>query len=343
MSPEITGRGNHMGRKRGTQSQARRMKCMMRLLVTRPRTIKELMEEFGISRRQVLRDIKQIDEDGNVLEYNREDREVTYRLDPAYKGIPPIDISPYELTSLHLAKSHLAYLEGTPFLDDLERVISKVKAALPDRVANHLDRIIQMVVPLHRPHRHYGSQSHTIETLRKALLLQRRVVVRYRSPEDSNPNEFRFAPCTLILYQDGLYVRGWSHRAKEMRTLAVERIKQVTLTDERFEIPQPKTGQDYLSTSFGVFEGPPEKVTIQFKKDVAYLLKERQWHSSQRLTRLKNGAVILEMRVGGMEEVCSWVLSWGPYAKVLSPPSLVKMVATELQAAARQYQAPPQK
>ncbi len=57
-------------------------------------------------------------------------------------------MSPYELMSLHLALSHLAYLEGTPFVEDLEAVIRKVEAGLPDKVRNHLERIITTFAPL---------------------------------------------------------------------------------------------------------------------------------------------------------------------------------------------------
>ena len=84
----------------------------------------------------------------------------------------------------------------------------------------------------------------------------------------------------------------------------------------------------------------PQEVRIRFSKDVAYLLKERQWHPTQTISELENGDVILTMQAGGLDEMSTWALSWGPQAKVLSPPALVKLVAAELTAAARQYQRP---
>ena len=322
-----------MPRHPGSYNQVRRLEEMMRLLASRAWKVQELARELRVDRRQVYRDLDRIEEDGHPLERDDDSGEHTYWLPLNYKGLPPIAISKFELMSLYLAKSHLGYLTGTPFLEDLDLVIGKVKASLPHKVANHLDRIIQVTVPLHRPNRHYGKQRDVIESLRRALLLRRRVVLSYQKPDVAKATTYRFDPFALLLYKDGLYVKGWSHASRELRTFAVERIQQVELTDDLFEVPSSTT----MDQAFGVFEGPPENVKIEFKKDVAYLLKERQWHPSQKVTRLKNGAVLLQMRVGGMEEVCSWVLSWGPYAKVQSPPSLVKMVAGELHAAARQY------
>ena len=70
------------------------------------------------------------------------------------------------------------------------------------------------------------------------------------------------------------------------------------------------------------------------------MFKERQWHQTQTIKELKNGDVVLTMQTGGLKELSSWVLGWGPQAKVLSPPALVKLAAAELTAAARQYQRP---
>lgn len=322
-----------MPRRPGSYNQVKRLEEMMRLLASRSWKVQELAQELGVDRRQVYRDLERIEDDGHPLEHNEESGEHTYQLPLNYSGLKPVAISKYELMSLYLAKSHLGYLTGTPFLDDLDRVIGKVKASLPHKVANHLDRIVQVTVPLHRPNRHYGKQRQVIEALRRALLLQYRVVLSYQKPDTIKPTSYRFDPYALLLYKDGLYVKGWSHASRELRTLAVERIRAVEITDETFEIPSSPA----MDQAFGVFEGPSEDVRIQFKKEVAYLLTERQWHPTQKLTRKKNGAVLLRMNVGGMEEVSSWVLSWGPYAKVLSPQSLVRMVAGELREAARLY------
>jgi proteasome accessory factor B len=69
------------------------------------------------------------------------------------------------------------------------------------------------------------------------------------------------------------------------------------------------------------------------------VVKERQFHPTQKLTEHKNGSIELEMTAGGLDEVVYWVLSWGPYAQVLSPPKLVKAVREQLETARELYAA----
>ena len=45
------------------------------------------------------------------------------------------------------------------------------------------------------------------------------------------------------------------------------------------------------------------------------------------------------MHAGGLEEIVSWVLSWGETAQVLAPPALIDAVVGHLTAAREQYTA----
>ena len=80
-----------------------------------------------------------------------------------------------------------------------------------------------------------------------------------------------------------------------------------------------------------------QRIRIRFSKDVAYLVKERQWHPTQMITLNKNGDVTLTMQTGGLDEMASWILSWGPNAQVLAPPALIESVTNQLTAASKHY------
>ena len=131
---------------------------MMRTLSSRAVTVNDLAGDFSITRRQVYRDLAQIEEEGHPLEQSDGSGERTWQLPLGYKGIPQIAISQYELMSLHLAKSHLAYLKGMPFVGDLDNLIAKVEAGLPAKTANHLERIVQVFAPLQRGSRLYAGK-----------------------------------------------------------------------------------------------------------------------------------------------------------------------------------------
>ena len=328
---------NPRGRKPKAYSQADRLARMMRTLASRAVTINELADECGITRRQVYRDLAEIEDEGHPLERSDGSGEKTWQLPLGYKGLPQIAITQYELMSLHLAKNHLAYLNGTPFVDDLESVIAKVEAGLPAKVVNHLDRISRVFAPVQGPKRSYAKQKNILSDLRRALLLQRTVILQHQRPDYEEPTSHRVDPYVLVLYQYGLYVMGYSQRARALRMFAVERIHAVDLTDDRFEMPQDFSWDTLSRRLFGLIDEPPKTVRIWFSPDVAYLLKERQWHPTQSLKQQKDKSVVVTFQAGGLDEITSWVLSWGADAKVLSPPELVQSVRTHLTAARKHY------
>jgi proteasome accessory factor B len=328
---------NSRGRKRGSYTQADRLARMMRTLASRAITINELADDFGITRRQVYRDLAEIEKEGHPLERSDGSGEQMWLLPLGYKGLPQIAITQYELMSLHLAKNHLAYLNGTPFVEDLESVIAKVEAGLPAKVVNHLERIGHVFAPLQGPIRSYAKQKEVLTNLRKALLLQNTVTLHHQKPDYDEPTLHRVAPYVLVLYQYGLYVVGYSHRAKALRMFSVERIHRVDLTDDRFDIPSDFSWEVQSRRLFGLIDEPPKTVRIWFSADVAYLLRERQWHPTQSLKQQKDKSVIITFQAGGLDEIATWVLSWGANAKVLDPPELVKEVKSQLARATSRY------
>ena len=309
----------------------------MRTLANRAVTINGLADEFGVTRRQVYRDLAEIEAEGHPLERSDGSGEQTWQLPLGYKGLPQIAVTQYELMSMHLAKGHLAYLKGTPFIDDLDSVIAKVEAGLPAKVVNHLERISRAFAPVQGPMRSYAKQKEVLSNLRKALLLQHDVMLCHQKPDFDEPTLRRVAPYVLVLYQYGLYVVGYSHRAKALRMFAVERIHRVDLTDDRFDMPSDFSWEAQSRRLFGLIEEPPKTVRIWFSQDVAYLLKECQWHPTQFIKRQKDNSVIVTFHAGGLDEIATWVLSWGANAKVLDPPELVKTVKSQLARATSHY------
>ncbi|MEP7154041.1 MAG: WYL domain-containing protein [Nitrospira sp.] len=80
--------------------------------------------------------------------------------------------------------------------------------------------------------RNYVEQRAVLKQLQKALLLQRGVVIGHRRPDYEEPTEHRVDPYLLLLYQFGLYLVGYSHRAEALRMFAGERIVSVEVLDE---------------------------------------------------------------------------------------------------------------
>ena len=66
-------------------------------------------------------------------------------------------------------------------------------------------------------------------------------------------------------------------------------------------------------------------------------MRTREWHESQALRDLAGGGVVLTLQVCLDRALESWILSFGPEARVVSPVSLAAKIAAQLEAARARY------
>lgn len=320
-------------------SPAARMVRMIRTLCARGMTRVELEEEFQIDRRHIYDYLREIEQLGYVFEELEGERERVWRIEGGFQGIKPEPATVAELMALYLAKSHVAYLTGTPFLEDLDSLARKIEAGLPAKTANKIEQMVQVFLPVQRPQRSYAKQRGILKELQKALLLQRKVKIAHRTLSYPKPVIHHVEPYGIQLFDYGLYLVGYSDRAKDFRRFAVERIQKATvnMSAEPFAIRPEYATRARSQRAFGLIEGELLDVQVQFSRDVADYFKERQWHPTQKVKTLKNGDVIVSFQAGGIDEIVSWILSWGAHAKVLEPQDLIKAVFAQLIGAQKWY------
>ena len=122
----------------------------------------------------------------------------------------------------------------------------------------------------------------------------------------------------------------------QMRTFAVERIRKLSLLEDHFS-PVQELSDKPFAHSIGIHVGKPEAVEIQFAASVAPYIKEREWHRTQKIRELSDGSLVLSLRVCADWALESWVLSFGPLARVLKPGALAERVLEKIHEAHDQY------
>jgi predicted DNA-binding transcriptional regulator YafY len=94
-----------------------------------------------------------------------------------------------------------------------------------------------------------------------------------------------------------------------------------------------------LAGSFAAFQAArTEHVRIRFDAFAARLVRERQWHKSQKMRLADDGGMELTMRVGLAPDLENWILSWGDHAEVIEPLELRRRIATTIRNMAAKYQ-----
>jgi proteasome accessory factor B len=304
-------------------SQAARLHDVIRILEARyGATVDELAEECGVTRRTVYRDLDAIRDAGYPLISEMEsDGRTLYRFMTGFKKLPPITFSLEELMTLYLCRGQLGFLQGTPFQDDLDAIFGRIHSSLPPRSVAHLERIAETATPKFQGERNYASKKELLKDLRRALLYQFRLELSY-TPARRATQLYRFDPYTLLFYEGALYLGGYAHNRSALRLFLLDRIEQIKVLEERFEVPEEFSSGDLTGSAFGLIDEEPQTIKVRFGAEIGHLIRERVWHPSQQVIENKDGSLTLKFAASGEKEILAWLYSYLPHVQVLEPEAL---------------------
>jgi proteasome accessory factor B len=304
-------------------SQAARLHDVIRILEVRyGATVDELAEECGVTRRTVYRDLDAIRDAGYPLVSEPEEGgQTVYRFITGFKKIPPITFSLEELMTLYLCRGQLGFLQGTPFQDDLDAIFNRIHSGLPPRSVAHLERIAETASPKFQGERDYAAKQDLLKELRRALLYQYRIKLAY-TPARRTTENYEFDPYTLLFYEGALYLGGYAHNRNALRLFLVDRIEQVEVLKDRFDVPEDFAASDLTGSAFGLIDEGEFMVTVRFSAEVSHLIRERIWHPSQKIIEEEDGSVTLAFAASGEKEILSWLFSYLPHVQLLEPEEL---------------------
>ena len=126
--------------------------------------------------------------------------------------------------------------------------------------------------------------------------------------------------------------------ATAIRTFKIERIRELALTNDRFEAPTRGKIEETLAAAWDIIaDQEPTEVVLRFGKAVAGRVAEAHWHPTESREEQPDGTLIWRATVAGTIEIRLWILSWGADVEVLAPEALRRSVAETLDTAAAIY------
>jgi predicted DNA-binding transcriptional regulator YafY len=75
--------------------------------------------------------------------------------------------------------------------------------------------------------------------------------------------------------------------------------------------------------------GPLIEIELLFNRTTAAWVKDQTWHSSQKLTPLKDGRLTMVLEVSDTPELVGWILHFGAGVQVVRPESIREKVRDE--------------
>jgi predicted DNA-binding transcriptional regulator YafY len=161
--------------------------------------------------------------------------------------------------------------------------------------------------------------------------------IAYHGRERDEPSERVIHPYRLVHYRDNWYVIAHCDRARDLRTFALDRIRQAHPAQTPFRACDERTLRHHIGASFGIFTGAATAwAVLRFTPERARWVADETWHPDQ-IGRWEGGAYELQVPYSDPRELAMDVLKYGPDVEVIAPPELRALVAGRLREAAARY------
>ena len=307
------------------------------LEASRRLTIDDMAQRTGVTTRTIRRDLEALQSAGFPLFDESYEGKRYWTLEHrAFKRLDDTGFTLAELSALYFSRTLVECLAATPFQKDVRGAFDKLASALTPGMRQFLDRLPLVIQAKADPGAHpAAARGKEMSQLLDATLHHRRTAMRYHSFSSDREKDYLIEPYRVVFAQGALYVVAYVPEYKQMRTFAVDRIRSLSVTEDRFEPVELQ--EDAFAHSLGVHEGPPEQIEILFEPRIARYVKERMWHASQDVQEEPDGSVRLTLQVSNDWALRSWILGFGPLARVLSPPSLATQILAEADETRRRY------
>ena len=164
--------------------------------------------------------------------------------------------------------------------------------------------------------------------------IQNEVVVEFEYKKlDAKAYEKRTVePWHLACVAGQWYLLGYDQTREARRIFVLaRRMRNVCSGKGAFSVPRPGEVdlQKLFQNSFQIWQTEDAKllqIVLCFSGRAAQLVRERNWHPSQRIQESTDGTLELRLTLNSLEEIIPWILSWGRNCRVISPAILRKKV-----------------
>lgn len=260
------------------------------------------------------------------------DREYGYHLDADHSPFQ-LNLTLQETIALLLARQATVGREEMPFAASSNSAFEKIASLLPPNLREQLeDRSVSY---------HTGSRRDYTNApwgaLIKAIRTRQQLEMTYFTASRNSEGVRKVDPYNIVWLQDYCHLVGYCHTRKAVINFAMDNIRGVSPTGDRFEMQAGFSIRDYLKNAAGPMMGDPIEICVTFLPPAARYALKRTWPFIAETSIGPDGAVTLKATVRGLADIKRELLSWGRFAVVIAPLELRREMQEEAIALAALY------
>lgn len=168
---------------------------------------------------------------------------------------------------------------------------------------------------------HVPSTEMNLDTVIEAMKKNHRLEIMYQKYSAFEPKRLTIDPYCVKMYKRRWYILG-HFRNGNFGMFSLDRIKQMTVMDEVFEMPEDFSCEEYFSECFGIVQGDGSKaqrIVVRAYDSEQYNLRDLPLHHSQREIGKGEDYTDFELFMRPTLDFNAYVLSRTQLLKVISP------------------------
>jgi predicted DNA-binding transcriptional regulator YafY len=293
--------------------------------------IGEAAREFGISERQLVKDLELLFVCGlpghlpdDLIEADWESGHVYVSNADAIAR--PLRLGVDEAVALLVGLRTLAELPGLHDRDAIERAIAKLERAAGDAAAPGGQVAVEVD----------GHGRGAILALwHQALALGRRLHLRYHVPARDETTERDVDPMRVVVVDGRPYLEAWCRRAEDVRLFRLDRVVDAKLLDISAAVPEDARHRDFDE---GVFQPSPDDllVTVDLRPAGHWVA---EYYPCESIEDLDNDVLRITLRTADTRWVERLLLRLGGAGQVVEPADLADRVRNKAMSALAMYDA----
>lgn len=184
------------------------------------------------------------------------------------------------------------------------------------------------------------SEKGYLEPIINAMKKKRLINIYYHKYGAEEPKEYVMAPYCIKMYHRRWYILG-RYKSGEFRVFSFDRIKELIISNETFELDEDFDAEDYFSECYGVVrmeEMPVERIVLRAYGDENLYMRDLPVHHSQMEIGSGDGYTDFECYLRPTLDFCGYILSRGSRLQVIKPQSLIDKIHQMLADALKNYE-----
>lgn len=298
-------------------SSERRLKLM--LLLQQPgkkKTVKELADRFGVSRRTIFRDFNALEEINVPVTW---DRYAGYGLIDGFK-IPPLMFTSKELATIMVGLNFVKSQVDQGLVEDAKGVELKIKEVLPDDLKNFMTSLEGRTIV--DPYLKFGGKKKkggNWYLISSAIAQQKRLQFKYTT-KSGNTDVRKIDPYILVFYQDHWNVIGKSHLRGELRNFILESIDDVLILEENYTLKSEIDVEDLIFRS----EASSYSVIVLLEKSELERLEGNLPAKIFKKEAVDSKIIKVAFEFDNLDFINEWLLQFGNKIRIEGPEELIK-------------------